>query len=197
MAWLGLDWGNVPSWLSTAGVGIAAAVYWRDRRQKQRHQALSVGAWGSIEEPGIGATLADDARRVKLRIDAHNASDLPVHITQVGYRIHYSYGAVPSPESREVKEETRSAAGTSAMFSRTIPPKSTIELYSVVRRLDGPSLETSSVIYGPMHVSIVQLNLIDNAGTHWSIRPGGGNSGKRPVRIAQQWTPLEVRWFRS
>ncbi len=81
MACLGLDWGNVPSWLSATGVGIAAAV-------------------GVAEELSVSVAA--------------------------------------STESLDFEQEMRSAAHTSAVFSRTLPPKSTTELYSVVHRLESP-----------------------------------------------------------
>jgi hypothetical protein len=72
--WLGLDWGNVPTWvgatITSTSVFIAALSYRRSVSDKEREQASHVAAWvGVVEDSG-------KSRRV-LRVT--NGSDASVY----------------------------------------------------------------------------------------------------------------------
>ncbi|MGW7261698.1 hypothetical protein [Streptomyces sp. NPDC054834] len=72
--WLGLDWGNVPTWVgavvTSTSVSIAAISYRRSVHDKERGQASLVGAWIGIKE---------NAGKQERVIRISNASDAPVY----------------------------------------------------------------------------------------------------------------------
>lgn len=71
--WLGLDWGNVPTWLgatlTSGSLVVAANSYRRSVLDKERDQASKVAAWFALTED-----LGIQKRVLRLR----NSSDAPV-----------------------------------------------------------------------------------------------------------------------
>ena len=76
--WLGLDWGNVPTWVGAVITGtsasIAAIAYRRSVRDKERDQASHVAAW-------VGLTDGSDGGSRMLHIT--NGSDASVYEVSV------------------------------------------------------------------------------------------------------------------
>src|SRR4051794_5872101 len=74
--WLGLDWGNVPTWVGAVLTGssllIAANTYRRAVQDRRREQASKFAAWVS-GTPAVG--------RVQLFLA--NGSDMPVYKVRV------------------------------------------------------------------------------------------------------------------
>ncbi|MFD5797279.1 hypothetical protein ACFWIO_27875 [Streptomyces diastatochromogenes] len=69
-----LDLGNVPAWVSTASVVIAAATFWRAASDKKREQASKVAAWVD-NYPEIGKAV----------LHLRNNSEAPIYrLTVVG-----------------------------------------------------------------------------------------------------------------
>jgi hypothetical protein len=68
--WLGLDWGNVPAWTSTASILIAAMAYRRSVKDKKQEQAAKIFSW--VRPLGENGT---EGREVRVA----NRSDAPVY----------------------------------------------------------------------------------------------------------------------
>jgi hypothetical protein len=72
--WLGLDWGDVPTWFGSVVTGgsvfLAALAYRRSVSDKERDQASQIGAWVAL------TTEAEQKRRV---VRVNNASKGPIY----------------------------------------------------------------------------------------------------------------------
>lgn len=176
MGWLGLEWGNVPSWVSTGGLIIAAAVYVRDRSHRLKFQAQSVGVWATVD-----IVLQTGGTYARIGIHAHNASDLPVSIRYVWCRVNYNITSINSSyrQSNEPASLLRYAPAT-------IPPKSTVTLTSDLMcklQLDDASDATFGIV--DANALVKRFEVIDNTGIEWAIYPIAGRSSRRVRRFGK------------
>ena len=174
MGWLGLEWGNVPSWISTGGLVIAAAVYVRDRNHRLKFQAQAVGVWATAN-----IVWQEGCAYARVEICAHNASDLPASIRYVWYRVGYMVTRVGASYGAERSQEPDSALKETPV---TVPPKSTVTLISgVMNKLKEESVDTFGITN--MNVVVKRFEVIDNSGIVWSIHPMAGRSSRRVRRF--------------
>jgi hypothetical protein len=148
--WLGLDWGNVPTWVGTVvtstSVSIAAISYRRSVHDKERGQASLVGAWVGIEEK------ADKQERV-IRIS--NASDAPVY------------------------EVTVDGPGMKQEYLSELPPKTTTTLNTRPPSSKSSQVASATIKLWMFETSAIRETISDDPPPNLEFRDGSGRLWRR------------------
>lgn len=194
----GLDWGSVPQWLAVPGslaVVLAFLVFRRDRENADRAQVDRVSAWGSADHerrwPHEGEPRVEEGT---VRFRLRNASEVPVRIVQVAWRIDTQWMVEDTVQSTPEHPDVWSIEpGTDSvrMFSepRRVPPGETEE-WSLPVNVAHTAPEGASALdpIRGMTVHVDWLLVVDNAGRRWEVFP---ETGGRAKRIRRRWRPRE------
>lgn len=148
--WLGLDWGNVPTWLgavvTSTSVSIAAISYRRSVHDKERAQASLVGGWVGIEEK---AGKQERVTRVS------NASDAPVY------------------------EVTIRVPGTREEYLSELPPKTTTTLNARPPSSKSSRVVTAAISMWMFEASATRETRSDDPPPELEFRDGSGKLWRR------------------
>ncbi|WP_326950250.1 hypothetical protein OG439_16570 [Amycolatopsis sp. NBC_01307] len=173
MGYLGLDWGNVPSWFSAASFGAAAYVIARDRGSKNRNQVNQVGVWLEITPEKM--RLSDDSLSETFRITIHvkNSGDLPVRYlgAQVAMQISRSNKLKPEemPGGAGTRRRRRTLHTTEDIYVHdrsTVPPGREVVIVSDVEIEFKTNRELNLL---EVHALIDRYDLLDNSMRNWRI----------------------------
>ncbi|MEV6176401.1 hypothetical protein [Streptomyces sp. NPDC052015] len=185
------DWGTVPAWLGAGSLLLAFRVFLQDRRNAEREQVDSVGAWASLE-----STQAEDGQcgtqSAVMRLNVRNGSDLPVDIVDVKYGVagrlvnsagkefdlsNDGYQLGISPQENPTGEKFRPVL-------RRIPPEETwASPHGFDITFKYPNTEDHEKLHWDIHFIVLELIVIDNAGRVWRVRPSSGFRAR------------EIRWY--
>ncbi|TQN43860.1 hypothetical protein FHU33_3328 [Blastococcus colisei] len=120
--WLGLDWGNVPTWIGTIVTSsfftVAALSYRRSVLDRERAQASTVAAW-IARRSGEDRTQHRATGTTDRVLLVHNGSDSPVSEVNVrvpGTALPYRLDQVPAKATSE-RELPRERAGMLIKFA--------------------------------------------------------------------------------
>lgn len=182
-------WGTVPEWLAAGSLIIAFAVFRRDRVNAERRQVDLLGAWATAtyerREPS--------AERVEAcRVVGHirNASELPIRIKQIAYRVETSWWVPDHPQTGSSIDVwvAQPGAGPYRSFQNDLeplPPGETRKLpFDVnVAHLAPPDAVQLGLADG-VTPFVDWLLVIDNAGRKWEVRP---ETGRRAKQVTRRW----------
>lgn len=189
MDWLSkLDWGSVPAWLGAGSLILAFVVFARDRGNAERTQVDLVGAWTTVvwamSEPHQTPRVEEGMVTAHLR----NASQLPVRVRQLAYRIETSWW-VPDPTAQGPSDPnswTATPGTESQMFfidNVRLPPQETLRPECQVNVAHmAPDVASHLVFTDGILAHIEWILIVDNAGRRWVVRPERGGRAKR-----QRW----------
>jgi len=190
-----VDWGNVPGWLGAFSLLLAFAVFLRDRGNTDRSQVDCVGAWAvaayEVRSPW------DQLRTFEGKVTGYlrNASQLPVRVAQVAWRIESSWSVEDKAQSRYPHGVGVWAIvngphpGKSFHNDVRVPPQDTIKLpFGInVGHLAPEGASQLAAING-LAVHVEWMLLVDNAGRRWEVRP---EKSGRAKRVRRWWKPKE------
>ncbi|MER5451199.1 hypothetical protein ABT065_37175 [Streptomyces sp. NPDC002764] len=205
MEWLSkADWGTVPAWLGAGSLILAFRVFLRDRRNAERNQVDSVGAWGSIEsikskngQFGVQTAI--------MRLSIKNSSDLPVDIVDatfgVAARLINSTGKeVALRESgyrAEISAQQHPEEEKFRVGVRRLPPGETwVSPHGFDITFNYPDVDDSGKLRWDIQFVVLSLIVLDNAGRVWQLRPASG-SRAREVRWYNKKRVLPKMWWKA
>ncbi|MET8997092.1 hypothetical protein [Amycolatopsis sp. NPDC004169] len=181
MGYLGLDWGNVPSWFSAASFSAAAYVIIRDRAHKKRSQIDSVGLWGEIEFEK-SAPSDTPSTRIIPTLHVKNASKLPVYLVAGEYELSGQLRRKGSaseygPTNPVMEPFPLSVDGR--LGHSVIPPGEMVRIEGVSKVIEGhyDSIKVNSDgdRVANLEVIIKRISVRDNSGTTWKLIPRTGS----------------------
>ncbi len=70
----GLDFGNVPEWISSVSVPAALYIIWRDKKKEGLAQANLVVCWAETHDAGVD----EQGRHFEVVVHVHNTSSAPI-----------------------------------------------------------------------------------------------------------------------
>lgn len=185
------DWGNVPSWVSTGSVMVAASIFARDRRKESRRHIdqliLDCSAWVAVEEreiPGGRVVYNPSTSILDFRCTMENAGRYPVYVHAVAYELAftviddedsepgflYSHKAIDYYPKRAVYQDSPLECGKPINFADTA-----VSSGGYISCIDPRPTVLSAEAY-----------LSDYAGRRWCLRP-------LQLRSAQRIRPQNLR----
>jgi hypothetical protein len=201
-----IDWGSVPAWLGAGSLLLAYRIFLRDRKNSERAQIDRVANWVSANE-AEGKDLTHPFANVKWSM--RNASDLPVWVVQLAYRLHTIWRideeldlstskrrgiALPTLGSRFTLDPTEKpqnfyeSTGTDVMrFWRELKPPLLLipeetqseEEWVSLNNIAPDGVQSLRPSTG-VQIEIDWVLLTDNAGRRWEVQPG---KGRRPIEV--------------
>ncbi|WP_190329694.1 hypothetical protein [Streptomyces venezuelae] len=199
-----LDMGTVPAWFGGASLVLALIIFGKDHNANDRKYVDLVAVWWNIEYAIRSPSDPTRTEEVDLTIWLKNASNLPVEITSVRYKLTPSWlirdlAQWPCRDDGTLMEP--SEPGFTGVWSVGTGSESGIYLIQDVRIPPGETIACTPHTINIAHLApeyAVQLNpingvkckiehmdVIDNAGREWEVRPG---VARRPIRM---------RWYRK
>ncbi|WP_410673801.1 hypothetical protein [Amycolatopsis sp. cmx-4-68] len=173
MGYLGLDWGNVPSWFSAASFGAAAYAIVRDRQYRKRDQINNVGVWGDFRV---------DKAKITPVVHFKNASKLPVYISKVKYRMRYCWFDEATIIDGEPKMLSYPRGFDGTLSEITLPPEKEASFEGKpFTAKDRPSIATVTVPSRSLYTGllITEFTILDNQRRWWTIRPKNGSNAEQ------------------
>lgn len=190
MGWLGLDWGNVPSWFSALSFSATALIIWRDRKHRLRRQIEDVGIWVKVDVAN-DSSEADTETCIRLisTVFARNAANLPIEILSVRYVVRYQLWNVADDIN---PSHPRLPGGhiDCKVHGSVVPPGETLEFEDFPIRLDYDK-KVGIIAVGPPYpgnrVDIIGISARDAAGRKWEISP---RQERGPVQVPDILVPF-------
>jgi hypothetical protein len=189
-----LNWGNVPSWLGAISIILAFAVFHRDRIRAERQQVERLGVWS---EPKY-STDPPLPRIAHLNFSIRNASNLPLSVDQIklDYATEWSVPVEGRPNSGTIVPGGDKNRPTPWPDYPLVKPGDTIEDSLDVFVLDRAPKGATAL--SKVTVTIRRIDVTDNAGRRWQIRP----KHRKPIRrirfyhLVANPPPQPHSWYR-
>ena len=168
-----LDWGSVPEWLGGLSLILAFAVFRRDRTKAERTQVEHLGVWA---EPAYSREppLPESA---DLNISIRNASDLPMSVDVVQCEVVTEWCIPYTDRSATIVPGGGAQGGTPWPQRPLVKPGETIVDQAPIFVLNHAPAGAESL--ASVNVMIQRIDVTDNAGRRWRIRPKHGNPIRR------------------
>lgn len=169
------DWGSVPEWFGGLSLVLAYAIFFRDRRERDRSQINLIGVWGQASW--------DDQGAITHGIVIRNSSVLPVQVRKVKYHVHVTWLYRTAPGVEE------GVKGTPLEVTPEFVPRAVLPNSDWPKEASWNPLKPKEAIrIAGVTCEIKWLQLTDNAGRAWLLRPGG-----EPVR-EHAWRGIWKSW---
>ena len=188
-AWLAKgQLGVIPEWFNGLSLLLALYLFLRSRRTDDRALVDRVGIWLTTEyerqAPDVGA--ADRIEEGKFTLHARNASDVPVEVHQVAFRIASEWAVedrAPSSDGFGVWT-IRPGVDQSRHFAEwfLLAPderKDVVDGQLVNVAHHAPERATALHLFGGITARVDWFLVVDNAGRRWEVRPGRGRQARR------------------
>lgn len=167
MGWLGLDWGNVPSWASAASFSLAGFVILRDRKIRARQQVDQVSAWGDGFTAHEESEMLFEGYYVMANIQIKNSGPLAVHVSNITYTI-VAYWADHDEGSLLGTYNVAPARIEGQADGATVAPGSQIRAYDLIMHDISKNRPNPSAVVGMgvprSSITITQYTVVDSHG---------------------------------
>ncbi|WET76888.1 hypothetical protein P3102_22555 [Amycolatopsis sp. QT-25] len=190
MGYLGLDWGNVPSWFTAASFSAAAYVIFRDRTHKRRQQLDSTGFWGEVTS-GTFMQSGEERTQITPILYIKNASNLPVYVISVDYEV---FAILADLQKTSGYRKPRPLHFKGNLSHATIPPGETKEIVGSSNIITGRYIQSKiqmddeSTMTAAMIVKEVRVQ--DNSGKTWKVHPRTGSGFERLAEMQNSMDKL-------